>query len=134
MKKIMFFTIMIAIIYLISSNFFINLIPPTEKELIGIYTSKYEDKQYELILTSDKVAKFKVIKNNNIIYTDECKIYHVEKIEYKIFPIYNLTFDNCEKMDSNTILERDIWFNILIGNNGSELKRIDPDANIYFKK
>ena len=134
MKKNILLIGVIIIVYVVASKFFINLIPPTEEELVGEYESTYENKQYKLIILPDKTTTFEVSKNNNIIYKDSCKSYNLFKVKYRTFPIYNLSFNNCKKMDSNTILERGLLFNILIGNNGSELRRIDPDVNVYFKK
>ena len=124
----------LAIGYIIASNFFINFFPPTEKELAGNYESHYENKVYRLMISSDKTVSLEVKKNNTILYQDTCRNYSLKMEDYGVFPIATLSFNKCKNMDSNTILKRDLWFNVLIGNNGSELRRIDPDENIYFKK
>ena len=134
MKRYMWIIGILAIGYIIASNFFINFFPPTEKELAGNYESHYENKVYRLMISSDKTVSLEVTKNNTILYQDTCRDYSLEMEDYGVFPIATLSFNKCKNMDSNTILKRDLWFNVLIGNNGSELRRIDPDENIYFKK
>ena len=79
-------------------------------------------------------SKFTVKKDNLIIYEDNCKSLEIEKVDYRTIPAYNLSFRKCDKMDSYAILKRDMFFNLIIGNNGSELKRIDPDANVFYQK
>ncbi len=134
MKRYIWIIGILAIGYIIASNFFINFFPPTEKELAGNYESHYENKVYRLMISSDKTVSLEVKKNNTILYQDTCRDYSLEMEDYGVFPIATLSFNKCKNMDSNTMLKRDLWFNVLIGNNGSELRRIDPDENIYFKK
>ena len=130
----MWITGIVVIGYMIASSFFIDFFPATEKELIGSYESHYEGKVYRLVISADKTAIFEVVENNNTIYQDICRNFNLKTANYRVFPIYTLSFNKCKNMNSHTILKRDLWFNILIGNNGSELRRIDPDTNVYFKK
>jgi hypothetical protein len=134
MRRNVWIIFIVGILYFISSNFFIYLLPPSEEELFGEYTSLFENREYRLNLLPSKVAIFEVKENNNIVYKEKCESFHIEKMTYRTFPIYNLSFNNCSKMDSNAILDRSIFFNIMIGNNGTEIKRIDPDANVYYQK
>ena len=134
MKKYIWIVGILVTGYLIASSFFIDFFPATEKELIGSYESSYEGKVYRLVISSDKTVKFEVKKNNTIIYQDICRDYNLGISDYRAFPIATLSFNKCKNMNSHAILKRDLWFNILIGNNGSELKRIDPDANVYYQK
>ena len=134
MKNKILMIILLIIGYIIASKFFIDFFPVKEQELVGKYESSYEGKKYSLVIAPDKTVEFKVTENNNIIYQDTCKDYNIETEKYRVFPIHILSFNKCKNMDSNTDIKRDLWFNILIGNNGSELKRIDPDSNVYFKK
>jgi len=134
MKKNVLIVISLGICYIIMSSFFINIVPPTKKELLGEYKSQYNNKKYTLSLLDNGESKFIVKKDDLIIYKDTCKSWEIEKAHYRTFPKYSLSFEKCDKMDSSTILERDKFFNIIIGNNGSELKRIDPDANIFYRK
>ena len=134
MKKRVWKIVIFALSYIIASNFFIYIVPPTEKELVGKYFSKFEDKEYTLIISKNKISKFEVRENGKIIYKDECKNYHIEKAHYRTFPVYNIAFSKCIHMDSNADIERGLMFNLLIGNNGAEMERIDPDSRVYYKK
>lgn len=134
MKKFIYAVMALGLIYLFSSSFFIVLVSPHEQELVGNYKSEYDNKQYSLSILSNGESIFTVKKDNIVIYQDKCKAWGVNKLDYRTLPIYYLSFKECDKMDSSSILERDMFFNILIGNNGSELKRIDPDANVFYRK
>lgn len=124
----------LSLVYLILSSYFINIAPPIRKELIGRYESRYEKFDYLLIIDSNNTSVFTVRNNKKIIYTDICKNFHIEKLHYRTLAEYQVSFKNCKQMNSNAILKRGLFFNILIGNNGSEVKRIDPDSNVFYEK
>jgi hypothetical protein len=134
MKKAILTIVSLGLIYIFSSSFFINIVPPTKEELLGDYKSEYDNQKYTLSIAANGESKFTVKKDNLLIYEDSCQSLEIEEVDYRTFSTYNLSFDKCDKMDSSAILERDIFFNLIIGNNGSELKRIDPDANVFYKK
>ena len=134
MKKVALIIVGFVLIYIFSSSFFINIVPPKKEELLGDYKSTHDNKKYTLSILSNGESKFIVESNGSIIYEDQCRSWEMKKLDYRTFSIYNLSFTQCNKMDSSAILERDIFFNVIIGNNGSELKRIDPDANVFYRK
>jgi hypothetical protein len=134
MKKIVLLILSLGLIYIFSSDFFINIVPPTKKELSGDYKSEYNNRKYNLSILANGESKFTVKKDNLITYEDNCKSLEIEKVGYRALPAYNVSFRKCDKMDSYAILKRDMFFNLIIGNNGSELKRIDPDANVFYQK
>jgi hypothetical protein len=120
--------------YYVLSSFFINLYPPQKDEILGKYTSTYDDKIYILDIDKNGTCNFVVKENNIIIYSENCTSHEVASQKYRTFTEYSIYFNKCEKMNSSAILKRDYLFNLLIGNNGTELKRIDPDSNIFYKK
>jgi len=128
------YIITLFITYYLLSDFFINLYPPQEDEIIGRYTSHHDDKSYTLDIKKNGTSNFIVKKNNIIIYSENCISYKLESQKYRTFTEYSIDFNKCNKMDSSAILKRDYLFNLQIGNNGTELKRIDPDSNIFYKK
>ena len=112
----------------------INFFPPTKKELLGIYESIYNEKYYYMDLNESGSVTFMVKKLKKIIYYDFCKNYKIEQVKYKKLSEYRIVFSGCQSMDSSAILDRQLNFDIIIGNNGTELQRIDPDENIFYKK
>jgi hypothetical protein len=134
MKKILWIIATFALLYIIASKIFIYIAPPTEEEIVGKYFSKFEEKEYILTISSDKKSKLKVLQNGKVFYEDECEKYHIEKAHYRTFSTYYLAFSKCKQMDSHAILKRGLLFNILIGNDGTEMERIDPDANVFYRQ
>ena len=128
------YIILFITLYYVLSNFFINLFPPKKNELYGQYINNYDNKVYILDIDKNGTSNFIVKENNTVIYSDNCTSYKLESQKYRTFKEYSIDFSNCKKMNSSAILKRDYLFNLLIGNNGTELKRIDPDANVFYRK
>ncbi len=134
MKKILYTVVAFGLVYLFCSSFFIVLVPPDKNELIGKYESKYDKMKYLLYIMPNGESILTVKKDDKTIYQNRCKSWKIEKMDYRTLPIYNLSFRDCDGMDFSSIIERNLLFKLQIGNNGSELKRIDPDANIFYQK
>jgi len=134
MKSLLKFSIFTIGLFFILSSFIINFFPPTKKELIGTYISSYNGKNYYLDINKSGNTNFIVKNANKIIYRDICRNYEIAQVKYKKLSEYRVVFTECQGMDSSAILERNILFNLQIGNNGSEFKRIDPDSNVFYNK
>ena len=134
MKFLLIFSFSFIGLILILSSYMINFFPPTKKELLGIYESIYNEKHYYMDLNESGSVTFMVKKLKKIIYHDFCKNYKIEQVKYKKLSEYRIVFSDCQGMDSSAILNRQLNFDIIIGNNGTELQRIDPDENIFYKK
>lgn len=124
-----------VIILLVINNLLVYVYPVSPKELEGNYTSLFENIEYTMVIKKNgySVITAKNKLNNKILNIEQCKKIDIKNIHYRTLPIHTVSFSKCSDMDFDAYVDRDL-FGIKIGNNGTEMKRIDPDLNVYFRK